>query len=69
MQGIFQKENTDKALKYGIYRHLPTYEKIIRNLVSFYNKHKGSLNEIKTIRKKLIDKKIPHFTYNEIIIE
>ncbi len=32
MQGIFQKENTDKALKYGIYRHLPTYEKIIRNL-------------------------------------
>ena len=39
MQGIFRKENTDKALKYGIYRHLPTYEKIIRNLVSFY-KHK-----------------------------
>lgn len=39
MQGIFQKENTDKALKYGIYRHLPTYEKIIRNLVSFYYKH------------------------------
>ena len=38
MQGIFQKENTDKALKYGIYRHLPTYEKIIRNLVSFYAK-------------------------------
>ena len=37
MQGIFQKENTDKALKYGIYRHLPTYEKIIRNLVSFCN--------------------------------
>ena len=40
MQGIFQKENTDKALKYGIYRHLPTYEKIIRNLVSFYIKKK-----------------------------
>ena len=40
MQGIFQKENTDKALKYGIYRHLPTYEKIIRNLVSFYAKNK-----------------------------
>ena len=37
MQGIFRKENTDKALKYGIYRHLPTYEKIIRNLVSFYS--------------------------------
>lgn len=42
MQGIFQKENTDKALKYGIYRHLPTYEKIIRNLVSFYIKIKIS---------------------------
>ncbi|MCR0398451.1 hypothetical protein MKA39_23535, partial [[Clostridium] innocuum] len=40
MQGIFRKENTDKALKYGIYRHLPTYEKIIRNLVSFYIKKK-----------------------------
>ena len=39
MQGIFQKENTDKALKYGIYRHLPTYEKIIRNLVSFFYKN------------------------------
>ncbi|RGI66724.1 hypothetical protein DXD95_11205 [Agathobacter rectalis] len=38
MQGIFRKENTDKALKYGIYRHLPTYEKIIRNLVSFLPK-------------------------------
>ena len=38
MQGIFRKENTDKALKYGIYRHLPTYEKIIRNLVSFLDK-------------------------------
>ena len=43
MQGIFQKENTDKALKYGIYRHLPTYEKIIRNLVSFYDKKGLSL--------------------------
>ena len=41
MQGIFRKENTDKALKYGIYRHLPTYEKIIRNLVSFFVKNKG----------------------------
>lgn len=43
MQGIFRKENTDKALKYGIYRHLPTYEKIIRNLVSFYNKKEKKL--------------------------
>lgn len=41
MQGIFQKENTDKALKYGIYRHLPTYEKIIRNLVSFFTVKKS----------------------------
>ena len=47
MQGIFRKENTDKALKYGIYRHLPTYEKIIRNLVSFYIK--------KSIRKAAND--------------
>ena len=36
MQSIFQKENADKALKYRLYRHLPAYEKIIRNLVSFY---------------------------------
>ena len=36
MRGIFQKENANKARKYGIYRHLPTYEKIIRNLVSFF---------------------------------
>jgi hypothetical protein len=45
MQGIFQKENTDKALKYGIYRHLPTYEKIIRNLVSFLYK-KGAVKKV-----------------------
>ena len=37
MRGIFQKENAHTARKYGIYRHLPTYEKIIRNLVSFYD--------------------------------
>ncbi|MFR3042480.1 MAG: hypothetical protein ACLTMV_03940, partial [Thomasclavelia spiroformis] len=36
MQSIFPKENADKALKYRLYRHLPAYEKIIRNLVSFY---------------------------------
>ena len=35
MQSIFQKENADKALKYRLYRHLPAYEKIIRNLVRF----------------------------------
>ena len=39
MQCIFRKENADKALKYRLYRHLPAYEKIIRNLVSFYNKN------------------------------
>ena len=37
MQCIFRKENADKALKYRLYRHLPAYEKIIRNLVSFLN--------------------------------
>ena len=41
MQSIFPKENADKALKYRLYRHLPAYEKIIRNLVSFYVKSKG----------------------------
>ena len=46
MQGIFQKENTDKALKYGIYRHLPTYEKIIRNLVSFLPKRTSNEESI-----------------------
>ena len=46
MQGIFQKENTDKALKYGIYRHLPTYEKIIRNLVSFFTKKQREEKEM-----------------------
>ena len=49
MQGIFRKENTDKALKYGIYRHLPTYEKIIRNLVSFWYKKLSVLRRITAI--------------------
>jgi len=39
MQSIFPKENADKALKYRLYRHLPAYEKIIRNLVSFSSKN------------------------------
>ena len=39
MQSIFQMENADKALKYRLYRHLPAYEKIIRNLVSFYSEN------------------------------
>ena len=63
MQGIFQKENTDKALKYGIYRHLPTYEKIIRNLVSFLRKKicgddaqsVGDNTELEDIAKMPID--------------
>ena len=77
MQGIFQKENTDKALKYGIYRHLPTYEKIIRNLVSFYVKNKTKYesflkrvakmdqyvdNRVEKIRQK---RKIGRRCYNE----
>ena len=54
MQGIFQKENTDKALKYGIYRHLPTYEKIIRNLVSFYIKNAGIYPENNVVLESMI---------------
>ena len=55
MQGIFQKENTDKSLKYGIYRHLPTYEKIIRNLVSFYTKlYKLVVLELKLLYMKKV---------------
>lgn len=63
MQGIFRKENTDKALKYGIYRHLPTYEKIIRNLVSFCHtklsktKLINLLNADKTVEGHLQNKK------------
>ena len=55
MQGIFRKENTDKALKYGIYRHLPTYEKIIRNLVSFYTKK--SANDIQNLKAAKLETK------------
>lgn len=63
MQGIFQKENTDKALKYGIYRHLPTYEKIIRNLVSFLEKKIGGewRMDPDAGETSLIKQKIPYF--------
>lgn len=49
------KENTDKALKYGIYRHLPTYEKIIRNLVSFYVKKIDSMDSRNVVISKCLD--------------
>ena len=48
MQSIFPKENADKALKYRLYRHLPAYEKIIRNLVSFLAE-KYKLSEIQEL--------------------
>ena len=57
MQGIFQKENTDKALKYGIYRHLPTYEKIIRNLVSFYRQKSDKTTFIRRFYNELSENK------------
>ena len=71
MQGIFRKENTDKALKYGIYRHLPTYEKIIRNLVSFSLKErifggiygKGFLVKITEASKKYMPDSEPEPPY------
>ena len=66
MQGIFQKENTDKALKYGIYRHLPTYEKIIRNLVSFY--FNNDINEITEFYKALISNVIRYMLPHSVII-
>lgn len=56
MQGIFQKENTDKALKYGIYRHLPTYEKIIRNLVSFSKEKR--IAKLQMLETDLLEKQI-----------
>ena len=34
-----ETKNVGKAHKYRLNRHLPTYEKIIKNLYSFYNKH------------------------------
>lgn len=38
MQCIFRKENVGKARKYRLYRHLTTFEKIIKILMSFYSK-------------------------------
>jgi hypothetical protein len=63
MQGIFRKENTDKALKYGIYRHLPTYEKIIRNLVSFYVKKCDWIHGKDLINRNIMVIKILYFSY------
>ncbi|MCP6807428.1 hypothetical protein NGX26_011735 [Clostridioides difficile] len=66
MQGIFRKENTDKALKYGIYRHLPTYEKIIRNLVSFSDKDKRVYYILILFSIKLIEKNFNLEEYHQI---
>lgn len=35
-----ETKNVGKAHKYRLNRHLPTYEKIIKNLYSFYSKNK-----------------------------
>ena len=36
-----ETKNVGKAHKYRLNRHLPTYEKIIKNLYSFYNKNRS----------------------------
>ena len=68
MQSIFRKENTDKALKYGIYRHLPTYEKIIRNLVSFFHKkeEKSKINENIYIRRVIMEELFDKMFYRAL---
>lgn len=47
------------------------HEQDIENLANllFQIKNNGSFENINNIRKQLIQKKIPHFTFNEIIIE
>ncbi len=45
MQCIFRKENVGKARKYRLYRHLTTFEKIIKILMSFYKKKYAGINE------------------------
>lgn len=65
MQGIFRKENTDKALKYGIYRHLPTYEKIIRNLVSFSVK---KIAERIDISRRTVENNIKKMKESDIVV-
>lgn len=40
-----ETKNVGKAHKYRLNRHLPTYEKIIKNLYSFYFKKKPLWNQ------------------------
>ena len=58
MQGIFRKENTDKALKYGIYRHLPTYEKISVQLDEIKRKIEDAKNSKKLLEQNELSDKI-----------
>ncbi len=52
MQCIFRKENVGKARKYRLYRHLTTFEKIIKILMSFYHQKEGYLISFNFNQKK-----------------
>ncbi|AVD34869.1 TPA: hypothetical protein JD074_07985 [Clostridioides difficile] len=69
MQSIFQKENADTPCRYRIYRHLPTYEKIIKFNISFYIKKMITLKKsffiIITETSNILNK---IFTYLELYI-
>lgn len=47
-----ETKNVGKAHKYRLNRHLPTYEKIIKNLYSFYHKNIHKRQNMDKIYKK-----------------
>lgn len=49
-----ETKNVGKAHKYRLNRHLPTYEKIIKNLYSFF--HRKVYNELLEWKKTYSDK-------------
>lgn len=46
-----ETKNVGKAHKYRLNRHLPTYEKIIKNLYSFYYKKRPCKSDFSQIYK------------------
>lgn len=62
MQCIFRKENIGKARKYRLYRHLTTFEKIIKILMSFCMKIRSKGNNKRKI-KHLILQDITHIVF------
>lgn len=62
-----ETKNVGKAHKYRLNRHLPTYEKIIKNLYSFY--HNNQIEELEIDKQMIASKDVEEMVPFAVLAE